>query len=77
MSIKRIRCPYCASMRTKKKGKQDGVQRYQCNDCGKKFRSKRNQKRVADTMWDKYTNKKQTLEELATEYGKSHVWIRR
>lgn len=77
MSIKRIRCPYCVSIRTKKKGKQDGVQRYQCNDCGKKFRSKRNQKRVADTLWDKYTNKKQTLEELAAEYGKSHVWIRK
>ena len=77
MSIKRIRCPYCVSNRTKKKGRQDGVQQYQCNDCGKKFRSKRKQKRVADTLWNKYTNKKQTLEELATEYGKSHVWIRK
>lgn len=28
-------------------------------------------------MWDKYTNKKQTLEELGDEYGKSHVWVRR
>ena len=76
MSIKRIRCPYCVGVRTKKKGRQDGVQRYQCNDCGRKFRSKRNQKRVADTLWDKYTNKKQTLEELVAEYGKSHVWVR-
>lgn len=76
MSIKRIRCPYCASLRTKKKGRQDGAQRYQCNDCGKKFRSRRNQKRVADTLWNKYTNKKQTLEELVAEYGRSHVWIR-
>ena len=77
MSIKRIRCPYCVSKRTKKKGRQDGVQRYQCNDCGKKFRSKRNQKRVVNILWDKYTNKKQTLDELVTEYGKSHVWVRK
>jgi DNA-directed RNA polymerase subunit RPC12/RpoP len=77
MSIKRIRCPYCVSKRTKKKGKRDGIQRYQCNDCGKKFRSKRNHKRVADTLWDKYTNKKQTLEELVAAYGKSHIWVRK
>lgn len=77
MSIKRIRCPYCVSLRTKKKGTQDGIQRYQCNDCGKKFRSKRNQKRIADTLWDKYTHRKQTLAELVAEYGKSHVWIRK
>lgn len=77
MSIKRIRCPYCVSLRTKKKGRQDGLQRYQCNDCGKKFRSRRNHKRVANTLWDKYTNKKQTLGELVDAYGKSHVWVRK
>jgi len=32
---------------------------------------------VSNTLWNKYTNKKQTLEELAAEYGKSHVWVRR
>ena len=77
MSIKRIRCPYCVSLRTKKKGRQDGIQRYQCNDCGKKFRSKRNRVHTSGTLWDKYTNKKQTLQELADTYGKSHVWIRK
>jgi hypothetical protein len=33
-------------------------------------------KRMVDNLWNKYTNKKLTLEELAAEYGKSHVWIR-
>lgn len=77
MSIKRIRCPYCASLRTKKKGKQDGIQRYQCNDCGKKFRSKRTKnKRVSVEIWHEYTHQKQVLNDLADKYGKSHVWVR-
>ncbi len=77
MSIKRIRCPYCASLNTKKKGKQDGVQRYQCNDCKRKFRSKRTKFKIeAKSLWKEYSHKKQTLEELTEKYNKSHVWIR-
>ena len=32
-----MNCPICASERTKKKGQQNGHQRYQCRDCGRKF----------------------------------------
>jgi len=31
---------------------------------------------MSDTIWDEYTNRKQTLEELSEVYGKSHVWVR-
>lgn len=31
---------------------------------------------MVGTLWDKYTNKKQTLTELAVEYKRSHVWVR-
>lgn len=32
-----MKCPICGSERTKKKGQQNGHQRYQCRDCGRKF----------------------------------------
>lgn len=32
---------------------------------------------MSNTLWNKYTNKKQTLEELVVEYGRSHVWVRK
>lgn len=64
------------SLRTKKKGIEDGVQRYQCNDCKKKFRSKRNTKRVAETLWKEYSVGKQTLSEIGTKVGRSYKWVR-
>jgi hypothetical protein len=45
-------------------------------ECGKKFRAKRNRTRVAKKLWHAYTEQKQTLAELASAYGKSHVWVR-
>ncbi|MCA9356988.1 hypothetical protein H6784_03085 [Candidatus Nomurabacteria bacterium] len=65
------------SLRTKKKGKQDGVQRYQCNECRKKFRAKRNTKKREAVLWKEYSSGKQTLKELSESYGKSHVWVRK
>ena len=52
------------------------MQRYQCNECGRKFRSSRNNTHISNTLWYEYTHGKQTLEELARKYGKSHVWVR-
>jgi len=77
MVNKRVRCPYCASLLTKKKGKQSNRQRYGCSDCGKRFQLERRIGKVVSEIWDAYTNKKQTLQELATTYGKSHVWVRK
>jgi len=31
---------------------------------------------VSARLWDEYTNRKQTLSELADTYDKSHVWVR-
>lgn len=64
------------SLRTKKKGIEDSVQRYQCNDCKKKFRSKRNTKRVAESLWKEYSVGKQTLNEIGVKVGRSYKWVR-
>jgi hypothetical protein len=52
------------------------VQRYQCNECNKKFRASRRKKQTQETLWRNYTHGKQTLRELATQQEKSHVAIR-
>jgi hypothetical protein len=65
------------SLRTKKKGIEDSVQRYQCNDCKKKFRSKRNKKYLEKRLWEVYSVGKQTLTELASQSNRSHVWVRK
>jgi len=76
MVNKRVRCPHCASLRTKKKGKQSNRQRYGCKDCGKRFQLERRENKVTNEIWNAYTRQKQTLRELADLYGKSHIWIR-
>jgi len=77
MVNKRVRCPHCASLQTKKKGKQSNKQRYGCNECGKRFQLERRKTKVVRAMWQAYTQKKQTLRELASVYKRSHVWIRK
>jgi len=77
MVNKRVRCPYCASLRTKKKGKQGSRQRYGCSDCRKRFQLKRTNTKSAQRLWNAYAREKQTLKELANKYGKSHVWVRK
>jgi hypothetical protein len=64
------------SLRTKKKGKQDGVQRFECNECGKKFRSKRNKQKIAKALWKEYSTGKQTLTEIGKKTGRSYKWVR-
>ena len=58
------------------KGKQDGVQRYECNECGKKFRSKRNKIKIAKALWKEYSTGKQTLTEISNKIGRSYKWVR-
>lgn len=55
---------------------QDGVQRYQCNECLRKFRSVRRTNGGIRALWNEYTHGKQTLAELQKKYGRSHVWVR-
>lgn len=52
------------------------MQRYECTDCGKKFRAKRSRTRIVKKLWNAYTQGKQTLSELGRAYGRSHVWVR-
>ena len=77
MFNKRVRCPHCASLRTKKKGKQSNRQHYGCSECGQRFQLERRQIKVLAEIWNAYTQKKQTLQELAKTYGRSHVWVRK
>lgn len=77
MVNKRVRCPHCASLRTKKKGRQSNRQRYGCSDCGKRFQLERRRTKVVSEIWNAYTQKKQTLEELSNVYKRSHVWLRK
>ena len=51
------------------------MQRYECGECGRKFRAKRNRTHIVNMLWHAYTEKKQTLTELSAEYGRSHVWV--
>lgn len=68
---------YCGAKSVTKDGVQSGRQRYRCRSCGKRFQYKKRTKRLEEELWHAYSIKKQTLEELATTYGKSHVWVRR
>jgi len=77
MVNKRVRCPYCASLRTKKKGKQSNRKRYGCKDYGKRFQLERRGTKVINEIWNAYTRQKQALQELADLYGRSHVWVRK
>lgn len=52
------------------------MQRYECVECGKGFRAKRNRAKIVNRIWQAYTEGKQTLAELSVTYGKSHVWVR-
>lgn len=65
MSTKTKKCPLCNGGNVIKKGKQDGVQRYLCRGCGKKFRSKRKTKSIlTGNIFDDFVFRKQTVREL-------------
>lgn len=60
-----------------KKGKQSGVQRFLCRDCGKQFQSKRRKSKLQNKLWRDYVSGKQTATELGNKYGKCRQWISR
>lgn len=62
-----------------KKGKSvrsSKQQRYFCKDCKSYFQSKKRPIKLERIIWEKYIYKRQTLKDLAKEYGKSINWIR-
>jgi len=54
-------------------GKQ---QRYFCRDCKSYFQNKKRPVKLEQILLDRYINKRQTLTDLAHEYGKSINWVR-
>ncbi len=65
MSTKTKKCPFCSSLKVIKKGIQDGIRRYLCKICGKKFRSQRKAKNIlTGNIFDDFVFRKQTIREL-------------
>ena len=52
------------------------MQRYQCNECRRKFRSPRRTNTQTQGLWSQYTHGKQTLVELGRQYGRTYKWVR-
>lgn len=44
--------------------------------CGKRFQSKPRPEKLEQVIFEKYVNKRQTLQDLATEYNRSMSWVR-
>jgi hypothetical protein len=53
------------------------LQRYRCNDCGILFQSSRRDIGISAGLWKEYVEGKQTLQQLAKKYDRSHVWVRK
>lgn len=45
-------------------------------DCGKNFQSNKRPEKLEQIIFEKYVNKRQTLRDLASEYGRSINWVR-
>lgn len=52
------------------------MQRYRCRVCLKVFQSNRRVTQKIQKIFHAYTWKKQTLKQLATQYGRSITWVR-
>lgn len=67
--IKKRHCLGCGGINTTKRGIQDGVQIYGCNDCKHRWR---NAKRVTKhhDIWNDFVFHKQTIREICNETGK-------
>lgn len=72
-----VKCPYCASPRTKKNGKRNGVIRYKCAECFRQFQSERKHQRQDRKLWNEYVWKKQNLKQLSDRTGRSAKWVRK
>lgn len=44
--------------------------------CGRRFQSKSRPKKLEQIIFEKYVNKRQTLRDISSEYGKSINWVR-
>ena len=62
---------------SKKIGTRNGIQRYKCNECGRKFSSKRRPKNLQEIIFKKYIYRRQILSNLAEDYNRSLPWIRK
>ena len=67
----------CGSKKVKKNGIRRGVQRYKCSSCGTQFQSTRHPTRSAQTLFKQYVWGRQTIEQLAEQTKKSHVWVKK
>ena len=59
-------------IKKKKIGKRNEIQRYQCNNCSKKFQSNRRPERLEKSLFKEYVYR---LQDLATKYNKSIQWV--
>ena len=66
---------FCGSKQVKKNGTRDGKQRYKCTACNKRFSS--GSKLDPNTLWQLYSDGKQTAAQLAEQHGCSLKTIRR
>ena len=69
------KCFFCGSRRVVKNGKQNGKQRYKCNDCGRRFDG--GERLNSALLWRLYSEQKQTKTELAERFKCSHSTITR
>lgn len=60
-----------------KHGRRNGVQRYRCTRCRKRWQGKRRPQRLQALLWKQYVWQRQTLQHLASQYGKSARWVRK
>ena len=71
------KCLFCGSKQVKKNGTRDGKQRYKCTACNKRFSGSGSGRLESDTLWQLYSDGKQTAAQLAAQYGCSIKSIRR
>ena len=69
------KCLFCGSKQVKKNGTRDGKQRYKCTACNKCFSG--GGRLDSDTLWQLYSDGKQTAAQLAEQHGCSLKTIRR
>lgn len=63
-------CPNCSGSNTKKRGTENGIQSYSCNDCGRRFRNERKHKLFEEELlWNEFVFHKQTVREIRNRYG--------
>lgn len=69
-------CPACGSQNTRKRGNENNIQSYSCNDCRRRFRNEhRNAKSHIEIYFD-YVFGKQTIRELSRDgYGSKNTII--